>query len=375
MIGDDLLRLLPATWGAEAWHPLTHLLAVAVGIVVAVVLAQILWLLAGLLLQSRARRRRERFRKELEGDLLEALDDPGRKRNWIARSERYPSVLVRDSLEAHILATRGAYRHELVKLYREAGLHRSDLRDLRSSRWQRRAMALRRLLFVADADDLDAILERKDDLQPIRLMAAFILGRVSEPTELLEILNHLRLPHRLMEQSIHSILAEADPRIVRGILSRWDQVRDPRLRRVLLVFAADRMPDACVPWLPVAAAHPDLEIRIGACVVAGRLPLPECSDLLASLLQDPHWQVRARAARAAAGRQDDALVAPLRRGLRDPFFWVRQNAAASLRALGEEGFHALSAVARRDPDRFAMDAARQELQRRDLTLRPRNAPS
>jgi HEAT repeat protein len=78
-------------------------------------------------------------------------------------------------------------------------------------------------------------------------------------------------------------------------------------------------------------------------------------------LDDPHWAVRAQAAKALgrmhAHHCEDALAAKLC----DSAWWVRRHAAYALADLGEPGQLALANVVRSSTDRYAREMAREAL--------------
>ena len=91
------------------------------------------------------------------------------------------------------------------------------------------------------------------------------------------------------------------------------------------------------------------------------------------LLRDPAWEVRAQAAKALGRSQALAAIPALAEALSDSTFWVRQNSAEALGALGPAGLAQLQQRAMRDSDPFARDAARQVLQQRVLPAARRAA--
>jgi HEAT repeat protein len=85
--------------------------------------------------------------------------------------------------------------------------------------------------------------------------------------------------------------------------------------------------------------------------------------------------VRAQAAKTLGRMRIEAAIEPLTAALEDRAFWVRQNAAAALRAFGDPGRRRLEEVAANGRDRFAADTARQELRRHQVLVTARDLAS
>jgi HEAT repeat protein len=116
-----------------------------------------------------------------------------------------------------------------------------------------------------------------------------------------------------------------------------------------------------------------MEVRIGACIAASTYTQDQVGRMLKDLLYDEAWQVRAQAAKALGSLGDNSIIPILSSALVDKSFWVRQNAAASISALGPEGLKALGEVLSSGKDRFAVDAAAQELHRFELLQTPKRS--
>jgi hypothetical protein len=112
--------------------------------------------------------------------------------------------------------------------------------------------------------------------------------------------------------------------------------------------------------LPMARERltaPDPELRATAARVVGKLGDQESMPVLAQLLEDTEWYVRAAAAKAFASLPQEAQsqrrLAAL---LEDEVWWVRANAAHALAQHGDEGMDTLLAAIG-GPDNYSRDAA------------------
>ncbi|MBN1334541.1 MAG: HEAT repeat domain-containing protein [Deltaproteobacteria bacterium] len=309
------------------------------------ILVQMGWL-AGRLLRARtAEREAGRFAEACGPTFLAAVDDPDRRASWLSEASRWKPDVVASFIHGYLLRTEGSYRDALASLYREAGLHLHDIRLLGSRRWPQRVLAMRRLSEVARPEDGIVLRVRPRDPYVARIAALVLLARVGNAEGVKGLLSTFRVSRRLMEQPLHSTLLSLPRTVLAATLDAWDRLPDPVVRRVLLAVAAERVPNACCRWLTTAARDPDPEIRVGACIAAGRLATPESFGILLNLLGDPAWFVRARAAQALGAHGEPSAVDALGYALGDPVAWVRQNAATSLRLLGEEGMGRLRGVA------------------------------
>jgi HEAT repeat protein len=316
---------------------------------------------------SRRYARREatarRLRAELMPSFLDVLDDPVAQAAWCARVRRWDRAVVREELMQYLKATTGAYRARIREVYAALGLLDEDRRRLRSRFWTVRMRALRRLAVVAGPEDHGRMRALLRDRPSLRLLAAQVLARVGDAGDVLHLLATWPPMHRLQEHPVRVVLESLPPETFAGVVERWDAIADASVRRVLLVAAAQRAPAAAIRWLDAAARSPDKQLRIGAALAAGELVEDVSRDLLLRLLGDAEWEVRAHAAKGLGRLRDPAGLEPLAAGLRDRAFWVRQNAAAALYALGADGRRCLMRAAETSDDRFARDTARQELAR------------
>jgi hypothetical protein len=363
----NLIGGLVEPWGATLWSsPLYRFLFWLLLVECGLIIAQIAWLLRQTWILGQMAIISARFEEELGSVFFDAVDDAEARRDWVRRARTFNEAVVRTFIEGYIQRTDGEYRERVVRIYRDLGLLWLDLEDLRSPAWQIRMIALRRMFLAATPLERDALLERKDDIYAIRIMAARVLARVGTSEDLVEVLQDLHLPRRLMEQPLVAMLHAMPITTYEGLMRGWHRLKDPRLRRIVLINAAHVVPSSCLAWVPRAAQAAEIEVRIGACVAAGQLPSTETRDLLLRLLQDPEWEVRAQAASALGQLGDTSTLEVLGDALHDKSFWVRQNAAFAVRNMGTAGLALLSRIVDGDADMYARDAASQELQRHEL---------
>jgi hypothetical protein len=356
-------------------QPRYGLVALAIVVEIVVVQVQVVWLLLQAGLMWRGDKLAARFTQELAGTVLDVLRDDPARAAWVRRAETFPRSIVRRQLEPLLTLTSGEARDGVVGLYRTLGLLAEDIAMSRSTLWNRRVRAIRRLALVASTTEAAVLMERHSDRHLIKVVAAQTLVRVGTPEQLLAFLGRLTIPNRLMEQPLAEVLGTATVEQMDTLLDGLPMITDPGVRRLVLVAGAHISPGSCLRYLFEAAVDQDKEVRIGACIAAATLAVGDLLPLMLAALRDPAFEVRAQAAKALARMRLEAAIEPLTAALEDRAFWVRQNAAAALRAFGDPGRRRLEEVAANGRDRFAADTARQELRRHQLLATVRELAS
>jgi hypothetical protein len=349
------------------------MIAIAIELVMVGGLILWLWLQAGRQLQKD--RAHQRFLDELEEPFFNALGDDQKLRQWMQSTEKHPRDFVRDFIADYLLQTRGHSHDTLVELYHEFGYAEDDHEQARSVSERKRLGAMRRLYVVATEADREVLLEHADHDYLSRILAAQTLARVGTPEDVVEILKGLEIRSQMMEAPVYAVLEELTSDQLRYVFTRWNQFDSGRVRRILLMVAAEKNLEQVGAVIEQAAKSEDMEVRIGACSAAAELPEQAALDMLLDALEDPAWQVRARAAKALGRRREEAAIEPLAEALKDRAFWVRQDASLALRQIGQMGLSRLQHVADNSDDRYAAESAGQELQRYRLFLETRGAPA
>lgn len=354
-------------WFASLFNdPIYRLITLVVVVEFVIILVSVLWLFIPFLAKLYLERRRRSFQDRLVPDFFSALEDEDQIENWIRRARRYPDSVLRDFIGPFLNRTEGRLLPAIIRVYRKLGLLRKDVRALRSLLWHRRMVAVRRLLNVASESERGALRRAKSDRHLIKLLALQTLGRVGNVDDVLDMIRDHFITNRLMEQPFFVLFSSLPPQKFRNIMVHWDDIACPRMRRVLLIVAADVDKIACNKWLPVAARSPELELRIAACIAAVKLPEANTLPLLLRLSRDDEWEVRAQAARSLGMLRNDSTIETLQSLLEDDSFWSRQYAANALAQFGDKGRDKLEEVARGGRDAFARDTATQELQRVEI---------
>lgn len=351
-----------------ATSPLLQMLSAVVAAETLGLLGLVVWLAFQTRRQGRRRTLEQEFLDSRQDGFFEALalDDLEALNRWHDELGAYPEDVPRDFLAANILRTSGAFRERLIWLYRQWGYVERDQAQLMSRIGRHRLTALRRLYVVAGPEDCGLLMLTADEDYFTRILLAQILARVGEPEDIVSLLGDLRLEHSLMEEPIHSAIAQLDDAGLEGVFARRELIESVRIRRILLTIAAKRGVEGILGAVRVASRAFDPEVRIGACDAAVYLEPEEGAEILRHSVDDDSWEVRARAAKLLRGFPSLESFEVLVRATRDSSFWVRQNAAQSLRHMGNAGLLRLEGIAVTSDDDFAVDAAVQQLQQAEL---------
>lgn len=348
--------------------PLYRFITLIIAVELVFVLLQIGWLLLQSLRSKYHEIQTRRFHNKMKTDFFNILQGSEAEEEWLKKARRYPKAVIREFLESFLQTADGNYRTTILNLYRQLGLVKKDLRDLRSVFWHRRVWALRRLYNAASEKEKFALSRKSQDIHTIRILAAQIVARVGTAKDLYELLKGQRVYNRLMEQPVFAMFTDMEREKFIELIKRWDKFECSFLKRILLIVAAKKAPESIGGWLESAANDPDMDVRIGASIAAGTMHTSQSLLLLMRLLKDPEWEVRAQAAKGLGLHQEGSSIHLLARALSDSSYWVRQNAAAALSSMSSEARERLAAIAAEREDRFAADAARQELERFQLLI-------
>lgn len=304
-----------------------------------------------------------RFEAELGESFFDALMDPDDAQKWVKQAGRYSESTIRAYLEPRIRVLAGDTLDAATQLYRELGLVARDVRMMRSPMWHRRVLAMRRLVFVAGPNERPVLLATEGDHRAVALMAAQGLARIGSGDDVAAVLKNVDVPRRLMEQPVFVLLNSLKPEQFDRLLDLYDTIRSDSLKKIVMIAASRRQCAACGELIGRAANSESMEMRLGAAMASANLSDVESEGKLIRLLQDPVPEVRALAARGLGRRRSLAALQHLVDVSADRSFWVRQNVAAALGALGDVGRGELERIANSSVDHFASDTARQELER------------
>lgn len=307
----------------------------------------------------RQERRREALRQSVEPGFLDAL-----RRGDTARVATFYRP---DRELLHVLGTLllqwtdarvGQDWQAASAAYQALGLADRDIRRLEARFWWTRTDAARNLGRVRCAFARDPLLARLGDRSPeVRLMAAWALGRIGDPSVLQPCMEVLLSSSHTMGMRLCSTVFEWGARAVEPLCQALEDP-DPEVRRLALHLLAEvggagtfrtggdgsSRPDVVSRVVGKTRPQEHKEVRIAAFKALGTLGDPAAGPVLMEGLKDETWEIRAQAARGLGRCQVQEAIPLLADGLWDPQAWVRHNAGQSLTLLGPEGRRALLAV-------------------------------
>jgi HEAT repeat protein len=317
----------------------------------AAVLVLGLAVVAGRLVRSGRRRRRDRLVATIKPDLIRLADcaDESAMRRLVALDARHWTAVA--PVAAGLLGTLGGESHTaLVGLFERRGIAERALRDLRSRSAVKRAQAAETLGDLgrrSAIDPLCRLLEDRDEA--VRLVAARSLGRIGDAAAARPLLNLLGsgrgAPEHIVAQALLRLGPEAVPALVEGAVAR-----DPRVRGIA-VEALGRLGGYDAIGIIIAALDGDesLAVRIHAAQALGRLALPSASRPLIEATRSDEPALRLAAVCALRSLGDPSAEPRLRELLSDAVPQVASEAARSLLGLGRLGRAALEQVAAAEP--------------------------
>ena len=360
-----LYDMLDTIWA----DPLYKILATAILVELGIILVTVFWLILHTIRDRHRRHLEKKINNELSAKFFAALEDDKLIKQLADEAIQYPTEIIRSFIEPFITSTSGVYKTKVARLYRYLGLLEADIADSHSNLLHRRIKAMRRLAVIATDKEKKVILDRRNDRYPVRILASNAISHIGTAEELFMMLQDLILKSRLMEEPLYAVIHNLSIPKISELMSYWDRIVCPRIRRILLIASSRMVPEECIKWLRAASIDPSIEIRIGACNAAGELAGSNILPMLLFLAKDTEWQVRAQAVRVLKKWKEEQSYRALETALGDRSFWVRQNAATALSSMGKQGIEILKKTAYVGKDPFAADTARQELQRYILIRR------
>lgn len=226
-----------------------------------------------------------------------------------------------------------------------------------SAFWWRRLDAAR---LIADLGTIaeEGIVRRLllDHHPAVRVAATSCLARIANPAVIEVVLNELSRQPLVVRAAQMALLKK-----------QWQLTQAALLPRL----TADASPESLPDWIGVAEvletpdvlaravllhAHPEGSVRIAVARAMKKYFHPDATRVLALLLVDDDWRVRAQAARSVGVLRDTSAIPTLVKNLNDTTWWVRFRSALALSQLGDPGRAALRAATAAD-DKFAAHMA------------------
>jgi HEAT repeat protein len=303
-----------------------------------------------------ARRRRRRNALEpivlgfAHGDAPSILPALG---GGVARRDR---PVLEAILLDHVQRVRGVERDRLGRILDELGFVESYLAGLSSPRWWIRARAAEHLgLARAKRATPHLLRALDDDSYDVRLRAAKAVAAAGGTAAVAPLAKALSEPNRFSTIRIADILAGMGHPVVRELVDVFPHLTRHGKLAVLDILGRIHPPEA-VPWLHERLQEPHRDLRARAAHAIGAIGATASAGVLRAALEDPDWPVRAMAAKGLGRLHDEEAIPQLCAAMRDREWWVRANAGEALRRIGPPGIAALENMLD-DEDRYAQHQA------------------
>ena len=231
-----------------------------------------------------------------------------------------------------------------------------------SRAWNQRLIACQSFSLSYKAQDEFLVMTLINDSVPLVSINAAILAVQSNSQALIDTIIDCFAKGRHVQQSFSAhILSSADATVIPLIKNRLRRETNPYVRAFCYRILMD-LP--CISEKVETTSEDlrssNLELKLSVMSYLSHIDPQSSSVSFLKLLDDPVWEVRAKAAKLLGDIRDDSFVFALELTLKDPQWWVRMNAAEALYKLGAQG---LSVLRRQDPnvDSFAFEIATQIL--------------
>ncbi len=270
-----------------------------------------------------------------------------------ASSSDTAQALVRLGLERVRPLERGA----LVEMLRSEPWVRQTVDGARSFLWWKRLAAARTLSLIAASEDRSTILQLLSDKHPaVQSAATACLSRYADDELLVRVIDGLSVASSAVRTYQLGVLRVYGSRVGPMLLERLRADAPPHKLYAYIHAAAALEDPECMARVAGLSTHAHPEVRVAVARVLRHGSGGASQVKLLSMLRDADWRVRAQAARALTGVNDERTVRELSRALMDTNWWVRFRAGLALAVMGPMGRDALT-EALSNSDRYARDMA------------------
>jgi HEAT repeat protein len=259
-------------------------------------------------------------------------------------------------------------RKKLHPLFVSLPKFRNESHALKSRHWQTRLHGAERLGYLGDDSSLPALMTAlRDDVVGVRFAAARSLIHLGCDEAVEPILSSLDIPGEVSQRRVAEIISSLGSRAIDPILNvmngpGYDDASLSIAARVAGILRSER----AVSSLSHLLKHQVANVRLNAIRSLASIGDHSVIQDIASLGEDPSWEVRSSVMTALGKLRASENIPLLLDGLSDQEWWVRHNAGYALMAIGDQGITALRNAADHHTDAFGRDMSRQILQQKGL---------
>lgn len=281
--------------------------------------------------------------------------------------EKDPHAATRILLEeSDVLGEQG--REKLLPLLAGMPVGQRMLDRLGSRFWEKRLRSAEYLGYLGGNSSLPALMTAlRDEVLAVRFAAATSLARLGCRDAVEPILQALDAPGEVSQRRVAEVIQILGARASDPILAI---LQDPGTNENSLGIAARvagglRLHRAIDP-LRHLLGHESPNVRLNAIRSLASIGDHSVSAAIASLGEDPSWEVRSCVMQALGRLTASAQIPLLLQGLSDQEWWVRLNAAEALHSLGDPGISVLRDASDHHVDAYGRDMSRQILQQHGI---------
>lgn len=223
--------------------------------------------------------------------------------------------------------------------------------------WMNRLLSSQCFELWMENQDEEIVCKLLDDKIPIIHLHATIAAIKFSSIKLINlVINNMAKRRRLGQAVYLKIFDQAAPQARQFIEDRLKTERDFFVRatcyKILITFKEFNTDIDTTADIRSS----NMELRLSAMRYCSLAQKNDAIPLLISLLSDPQWEVRAASNRLLGDLHASQAISEIANGLKDKNWWVRVNAANTLKGFGETGLQILNA---QDPvqDKYAYETA------------------
>ncbi len=213
-----------------------------------------------------------------------------------------------------------------------------------SYRWMNRLLSVQCFEIAMDDHDEEMVCNLLMDKIPLIHMHAVIAAvRHSTITMINIVISSMAEKRRLGQTVYLKVFEQAAPHTRDFIESRLNMETNPYTRatcfKILLEFPMSQSELSIDTSADINS--PNIELRLAAIRFTAYAHRENAIPLLIELLSNESWETRATCARLLGDLNSKSVIPELTKCMKDPVWWVRVNAANSLKNLGDEGLNVL----------------------------------